>query len=245
MGTVARVNLESAYVLHTRPYRETSLLLEVFSHRHGRVGMVARGAQRPSSPLRGLLQSFRPLAMSWAGAGDLVTLRAAEPTAVAFGLKDLALLAGFYTNELILKLLHRGDPHPELFAHYTSHIINLSEASDVEPYLRQFEMELLREIGYGLNLTEDAVEHKPLVPEQRYEYRIDQGPVAIESASEAEMVFDGSELLAIARCDFSDAPVRRSAKKLMRYVVDYHLGGKPLNTRRIFRDMQQQSAAPG
>jgi len=157
----APVNLEPSYVLHARSYRETSLLLEVFSHQHGRLGMVARGARRPKSVFRGLLDPFQPLRLSWSGRGELQTLRDAELAGTAVSLKGDRVLAGFYLNELLIKFMQRDDPHPQLFALYTQTIADLA-GDAVEPVLRRFELGLLRESGYALNLEADASTDEPL-----------------------------------------------------------------------------------
>jgi DNA repair protein RecO (recombination protein O) len=120
MNSAVRVELEFAYVLHARSYRETSQLLEVFTPGHGRVGLLARGSRRPKSPFRGLLNPFQPLRLSWSGRGELGSLRQVELAGIASAPSGNLLMAGFYVNELILKLLQRNDPHPGLFTHYAS-----------------------------------------------------------------------------------------------------------------------------
>ena len=159
---MVRVELEPAYILHTRAYRETSLILEVFTHGYGRTGLVARGARRPKSPFRGILNSFQPLRLSWSGRGELPTLAQAEQGGQSSQLRGDAVLAGFYVHELLLKLLQRHDPHPQLFGHYATLLANLADGQSVEKLLRIFELELLREIGYALSLDSDAQWHEPL-----------------------------------------------------------------------------------
>src|SRR6478672_7918420 len=151
---------EPAFVLHTYPYRETSLIVEALTERAGRVAMVARGAKRPRSELRGVLQAFQPLALSWAGAGELKTLAKAEWRGGLPLPAGAALLCGFYLNELLLKLLPREDPHPALFAHYEDALRALTEHSTGAAQavvLRRFELKLLAEVGYALALTHEAV----------------------------------------------------------------------------------------
>ena len=151
-----RVELEPAYILHTRPYRESSLILEVFTPGYGRTGLVARGARRPKSPLRGILNSFQPLRLTWSGRGELATLAQAEQGGHSRQLRGDAVMAGFYVHELLLKLLQRHDPHPQLFGHYATLLANLADGHPVEKLLRIFELELLREIGYNSNLNHDV-----------------------------------------------------------------------------------------
>ncbi len=234
----ARVDLEPAWVLHARGYRETSQLLDVFSHEHGRVGLVARGARRPKSPLRGLLNPFQPLRLSWSGRGELQTLRDAEIAGSSLLLTGDALLAGFYVNELLIRFMQRADPHPNLFAFYGQTLDCLQQCSDVEPALRRFEIALLAEAGYALNFQTEAHRPEPLVPEQRYEFFAEQGAVALTDGTH-DAGFSGAELLAIGRDDFSDRQVRRAARRLLRQVINTHLGDSGLRTRKVAAAMKR------
>jgi DNA repair protein RecO (recombination protein O) len=153
-------------------------------------------------------------------------------------------MAGFYVNELLLKLLHRHDPHPNLFAHYSSLIGQLAERESeddgcVEKALRKFELELLQEIGYALNLEQDALKQEPLRAEQLYEFRIDQGAVAVDTGGMDGLFFTGAELLLIGRLQLDDTNALRKAKQLLRHVLDYHIGDKGLQTRRIAAAMKR------
>jgi len=237
-----RVELEPAWVLHTRQYRETSLLIEVFSANHGRLGLIARGARRPKSPLKALLQPFEPLAMSWSGRGDLGTLQQAEavPGRPPLALQGLGLAGGFYANELLIKLLERRDPHPVLFGSYSQLIEQLADPATVEPGLRQFELLLLRELGFGINLSVDAFDLQPLSDESLYEYRLEQGVVPVHDGVEGAMVFKGSTLRAIEASDWSSPDTLRAAKKLLRYTIDHYLDGRELKTRKVYAAMSAQ-----
>jgi DNA repair protein RecO (recombination protein O) len=239
MSSMVRVDLEPAYILHTRPYRETSLILEIFTPDHGRAGLVARGARRPKSPLRGILNPFQPLRLSWAGRGELATLAQAEQGGVSRELRGDAILAGFYVHELLLKLLQRHDPHPRLFGHYATLIASLSDGEPVEKLLRTFELELLREIGYALSLDRDALTGEYLEPDRLYVFRPEQGAVPAEPGHAAEICFSGAELLAIERLELNDIDSLRNAKKLLRHVLDYHLGSNLLQTRRVTGAMKR------
>src|SRR6266404_7748539 len=143
---------QPAFVLHAHPYRETSLIVEALTADYGRVAMVARGARRARSELRGVLQAFQPLSLSWLGAGELKTLVKAEWRGGLPLVTGSALLCGFYLNELLLKLLPREDPHPRLFDAYESALSRLANGADQAPVLRQFELELMAELGYALPL---------------------------------------------------------------------------------------------
>jgi DNA repair protein RecO (recombination protein O) len=239
MSNPAKVDLQPAFVLHSRAYRETSELLEVFTANYGRVGLVARGARRPKSPLRGGLNPFQPLRVSWSGRGELQTLRAVEATDTARELTSDRIMAGFYVNELLMKLLHRHDAHPELFMHYGSVIAQLGIGEGVEALLRSFELELLREIGYALNLERDSISNEPLREAQQYEFRVEQGAVIADHPHEDTFCFSGGELLAIGRREFDDPVVLKRAKYLLRAALNYHLGERGLESRRVAAAMKR------
>lgn len=236
MANPTRVELEPAWVLHTRQYRETSMMLEVFTPGSGRIGLVARGARRPKSPLRALLRPFEPLVISWSGRGDLATLQKAERTGLGVTLRDAGLAAGFYANELLIRLLERRDPHPLLFAHYSALLEELARPERTEPGLRNFEVALLRELGFGLNLGYSAEDHAPIDENQNYEYQLERGvvPVAMEIGG---LVFKGSVLLAIDAGNWTELETRRAAKRLLRYTLDYYLEGRDLKTRKVYTAM--------
>ncbi|NND54754.1 MAG: DNA repair protein RecO [Gammaproteobacteria bacterium] len=239
--STARVDLEPAYVLHARSYRETSLMLEVFTHTHGRIGLIARGARRPKSAMRGLLSPFQPLRLSWSGRGELQTLRDAELAGIAASLTGDQVLSGFYLNELLLKFLQRHDPHTDLFAHYAQTIAELagaSESAGIEPVLRRFELGLLRESGYALNLAEDAITHEPLEPDAWYDFYPDRGAIP-RQGEDTGLRFRGAELLAIDAGEFATPATTRAARRLLRAVINTHLGDAGLRTRRVAAAMRR------
>src|SRR6476660_1356172 len=161
---------QAAFVLHTYPYRETSVIVETLTEEHGRVALVARGAKRPRSELRGVLQAFQPLTLSWAGAAELKTLVKAEWRGGLPLPGGAALLCGFYLNELLLKLLPREDPHPLLWRAYEAALTRLAAGHPQAPILREFEVRLLSELGYALPLTHEADTGRPIDPSARYYY---------------------------------------------------------------------------
>lgn len=236
-GAVERVDMEAAFMLHANPYRESSRILDVFSQQHGRVGLVAQGARRPKSQWRSVLRPFQPLRMSWSGRGSLYTLRGAEPSATPFDIRGVALMSAYYLNELLIALMQRRDAHPDLFAHYGAALDALAGGGTPEVVLRRFEVVLLAEIGYGLSIDEDVVEHRPLEPERRYEYVIERGPVPVDAERSDELVFSGADLLAIGRGEFADAGQLSSAKRLLRPVLNQALGGRTLRTREVLAAM--------
>jgi DNA repair protein RecO (recombination protein O) len=222
-------------VLHQRPYRESSALLEVFSESYGRVGLVARGVRAPKSRQRGELQPFRPLRLSWSARGDLGTLTGVESGGAAPALQGAALYSGFYLNELLTRLLVRHDPHAELYSLYKISLQCLAESTDVEPVLRLFEKRLLEEIGYGLLLDCEAQHGEALEPQRYYDYHLESGPVAVAGRDAPGFIFPGSSLLALAREELIAPEVLHDAKRLMRAALNLYLGGKPLKSRELFK----------
>jgi len=236
-----RVQLEPAWLLHHRPFRDSSQILDVLSRNHGRLALVARGSRGAKSKLRGILRPFLPLQLSWVMRSDLGTLTGAEMNGAPLSLAGDSLLSGYYVNELILKLLHRHDPQKEIFAVYGTTIERLASSQDIAPCLRQFEIELLRMLGYALNLDHDTESQEPLRPQQHYEYRVEQGPVPV-SARDGPMVFTGVELIAIRKQQFAETAVLKQAGRLLRNVIAFHLDGKELNSRKVLREMRRSRA---
>lgn len=235
---------EPAFVLHAYPYRETSLIVEAFTAGFGRVPMVARGAKRPRSEIRGLLQAFQPLALSWAGGGELKTLVKAEWRGGLPLLGGSALLCGFYINELLLKLLAREDAHPGLFDDYAAALQALASESTgaaQAAVLRRFEVRLLAALGYGMQLGHD-VDGAAIDPARAYHFAPDRGPrlvvahVAQEPGAHPRIV-RGATLLALGAGRFADAETASEAKHLMRDVLDHHLEERRIVSRRVVRDL--------
>ena len=235
MSTLGRIDLEPAFVLHARSWRETSLLVEAFSRGHGRVGLIARGARRPKSGMRGLLQPFTPLLLSWRGKGELATLTGVEADAGIAPLAGSVAIVGFYLNELLLRFLHRHDPEPALFGHYRAALGAIACAEDPEPVLRVFEKRLLQVVGYALELEREAGTGLAIEPDARYRYAADTGPVPWSDAVGPGVCVSGSTLLALAREELDDGRALREAKRLMRSIIDEHCGGRVLASRSLWR----------
>ncbi len=241
MSERARPALQPVYILHRQPYRETSLLLEAFSAEHGRVGLVARGVRRGKGATQGLLQPFVPLLLSWVGKGDLATLHGAEPRGAMLSLSGRALISAFYLNELLIRLLHRHDPHDELFAAYELALQRLAVLADRPEWaLRLFEKSLLQELGYGLLLECEAESGEPIQPALRYCYHVQHGPLAADKTDEG-IVLHGATLLALADDAVLDERGLGEAKRLMRAALAPLLGTRPLRSRELF----QQTYAGG
>jgi DNA repair protein RecO (recombination protein O) len=233
-----RAELEPAFVLHTYPYKETSLIVEAFTRRLGRVGLLARGARRPRSALRGVLLSFHPLRLSWSASVELGTLLSAEWSGGHDALSGFALMCGFYLNELLLRLVPREDPHEALFDAYRESLRRLGAGEPAAGVLRAFERRLLAELGYAPLLERDAASGAPVEPGRRYAYELDRGPVAVGAAGRGELVVSGQTLLDVARDDYARPETREEARALMRALIGQRLGGQPLHTRSVLRELQ-------
>lgn len=238
-GDRQRQDAQPAFVLHTYPFRETSLVVEVYTRNFGRIGLVARGARRPRSALRGLLMAFQPLLLSWAGKSELRTLHKAEWQGGIPQLRGLGLMCGFYLNELLLKFLAREDPHEALFAVYHEAILTLAHDAEPAATLRRFEKHLLRELGYALTLDREADTGEPIDPERTYTYVIERGPIALNARSQTQLEISGKTLLDLACDNFSDPATLAQSKTLMRFLVNHYLGNQELHTRQLLRELQQ------
>lgn len=230
---------QSAFVLHSYPYRETSLVLEVFSRQHGRVALVARGARRPRSALRGLLMAFQPLSLSWFGKHELRTLHGAEWQGGQPQLQGTGLLCGFYLNELLLNLMARDDPHQHLFDYYQQTLQRLAQEDDHASTLRCFEKHMLQELGYALLLEREAQGGKPIDAQRRYRYVIEHGALPEEEGEAGGLSVLGKTLRDMAADDYRDVTSAQQSKQLMRMLLNHHLAGKPLHTRELIKDLQK------
>ena len=248
--------MDRAYVLHSYPYRETSLILQAWTEKHGRLGLVAKGARRPRSASRAVLVPFQPLVMDWFGRGELKTLKTAEPAAPATPLGGQNLLSAFYLNELLLKLTTREDPHEGLFEAYDEAIgalrtLSRTKAADgpspIEPVLRRFELRLLQELGYAVELGREAGTHAPIVAEREYLYVVERGPVPAPPAGETPanaVRLSGRTLLDLEHGCLEGASTISQAKLLMRLLIGHSLNGQELATRAMVRDLQRLEGGP-
>ena len=232
-----KVDGQPAFVLHTYPFRETSLIVEVFTRDYGRVALLARGARRPRSALRGLLLAFQPLELAWAGKGEVQTLMKTEWQGGQPLLAGKALFCAYYLNELLMHLLPREDAHARLFSVYAETLSRFAERLK-ESDLRCFERALLQELGYGLTLEKDA-RGVSIDIAGHYAYEIEHGPVKLQRPGSSALSVSGKTLIDLAHEDFSDPRSLLEAKQLMRTLIAHYTGGKGLETRRIFMELQE------
>ncbi|HEU0204619.1 MAG TPA: DNA repair protein RecO [Burkholderiaceae bacterium] len=242
-GVEGRVEQQPGFVLHSYPWRETSLIVELLTRDYGRVAVVARGAKRPTSQFRGLLAPFAPLLVSWSGRNDVKSLIRAEWCGGLAPLRGEGLFAAFYVNELIVRLLARADPHEALFASYVEALRALAQGrSDEETALRGFEMDLLREIGW-LPALDHAADGAPIEAEAWYRVDAERGLIRIErrveDAATATVNVRGRTAMAMATRDLAPEEIAAESKAMLRFLIRYHLGSQPLNTRRILQDLKR------
>jgi DNA repair protein RecO (recombination protein O) len=244
---------DRAFVLHTWPWRETSAIAEVFTASHGRMGLVAKGAKRPKSAIRGVLQLFQPLTLGWFGKSEMKTLKTAEHRRFLPQLSGAALVSAFYLNELVMKLTHRDVPHEGLFEAYEDAIETLSGGclagsratrDEIAVVLRRFEVRLMRELGYGLRLEEESHNHAPIEARHRYWYAVDRGAMRVDSSlgtsrTDADALeLSGKTLIDMADDDYRDPVTLAESKMLMRHLITRMLGDKILYSRQLMREMK-------
>jgi DNA repair protein RecO (recombination protein O) len=229
---------EPGYVLHNHPFKETSLVVEVFTRNVGRLGLVAKGARRPRSALRGTLMAFQPLLLYWSGKSELRLLHRAEWQGGQPQMAGLALICGFYLNELVLKLTQRDDPHAGLYSGYEDALAGLRCGHAPGAVLRRFERRMLADLGYGLTLTED-VEGCEIDPAANYVYIPERGALPLPPGQQpgaAGLQILGRTLLDMARDEYSDPLTAQQSRAIMRLVINHHLGGQTLHTRQLLRE---------
>lgn len=238
---------DTGFVLHSIAWRETSLIVEVFTRSHGRLGLIAKGARRPRSAMRGLLQPFQPLEIRWAGKGELRTLIGAEWVGGMSLLDGPALMPGFYLNELLVRLLPREDAHPALFDDYRETLELLGDKANAEPVLRRFECNLLREMGYAPSFDHETQEGGAAVePHGFYVVNPQTGIHRAAAADASHEAFRGETLLALSHAGDSVAKalealrepaIAAESKRLLRMLLGHQLGEDALASREVMREL--------
>lgn len=233
---INRVHIQPAYILHYRPYRDTSLLIDILSEDYGYISAIAQGARSVRSALKGLLQPFTPLLLSWSGKTELMRLNSAEANGLPHTLSGDSLISAIYINELLLRCLHKFDPHPNLYHFYHTTLTHLSLTKLIQPILRNFEKNLLDELGYAITLDCCAKTGKNVEPEKYYQLDISQGLTELTAEQlriTAKNVFSGDSLLALANGTLSKLQHLRDAKSIMRLALLPLIGDKPLKSREL------------
>lgn len=233
---------QRAFVLHSRPFSETSLLLDFFTEGEGKIRLLAKGARRNRSPLRGCLQPFTPLLIRWGGKGEIKTLINADPVSLALPLSGTVLYSGLYLNELTTRVLEFGTPYSDLFFDYLTCLQVLAASEHTpESALRQFELALLSYLGYGVDFLHCAGSGEPVADTMTYRYREEKG--FIGSLVVDQLSFTGKQLKALASREFPDADSLKAAKRFTRVALKPYLGGKPLKSRELFRQFTYSPTA--
>ena len=231
---------EPAYLIHQRPYSETSQIINLFSRHYGRVDAIAKGSKRPKSKFKSFLQPFSPILVSWSGRSQLKTLRSVDiSSGKQSNVSRKHLMSAFYLNELILSFLTTADPYPDLFDAYSLAINNLSNADSSEIILREFEIQLLTEIGYAINFQTEAMSSKKIEPNLSYRFIAEEGFVSSVTSSARDTLIKGSVIQSIDQKDFSQPQTMRAAKRIIRESVKYHLSGKELNTKKVVKSLKK------
>jgi DNA repair protein RecO (recombination protein O) len=247
------VNTQIAYILHKRAYRETSSILEVLTKDYGRVSLMARGSRGAKSRIAGNLLLFTPLVVSWQGRGDLPYLKSVERADLkAPSLKSRPLLSAMYINELLMYLLHKDDVHEAIFEHYHRCLYALENGNNLEITLRQFEIKLLELLGFGLNVQTEADTGAVIQADAQYLYHLEHGAVLRTTAVHNEEMgllpqISGHCLLALSRESYQELATNTQymaeLKRLMRFVINFHLGNKKLKSRELFRPVEKSMSA--
>ncbi|AWI51336.1 DNA repair protein RecO [Actinobacillus porcitonsillarum] len=227
---------QRGFVLHKREYSETSLLVDLFTENYGRITLLAKGARRPRSPLKALLQPFTPLLLRWSGKGDLKVLTKVEAAALTLPMNTKALYSGFYINEVLVRVLENQTAYQELFHHYLQCVTHLAlRSEELEPILRTFEFHVLKALGYGVDFTHCMATGLDVEPEMTYQFRENEGFIA--SLLQNNLSFLGKDLLAFAALDFSEKSVQQAAKRFTRIALKPYLGSQPLKSRELFQSI--------
>jgi DNA repair protein RecO (recombination protein O) len=235
-----RIDLTPGYLLHHRPWRDTSRILEVLTREHGRLTLFARGVRGPAAKLAPVLQPFQLLLLSWHGRGEAPNLTGAERAAHAAALPANCLLAAFYLNELLLRLTTRHDALPQLFDHYHGTLERLRAGVPLAPCLRVFEKRLLQELGYGLDLAAQAHSGLPIEPQGYYEFLPGSG--LVPARAHAAHPLCGRSLLSLAEETLSGARELEDAQRVLQAALGACLEGRPLATRLVAKSMQRKAA---
>jgi DNA repair protein RecO (recombination protein O) len=231
--------LEPAYLLHHRPWSDTSRILDLMTRGHGRVTLFAHGARRPKSPLRAVLRPFLPLLVSWSGPAVGGTLTSAESAERPVAMPPERLMSGFYLNELMLRLLPKEDRHEALYDAYAAALRQLADGAE-HAALRSFESVLLEELGYGVDLARDAGSGRPLEADRYYHFEPGRGVVAVRDTEPGSDSYAGRDVLGVAHGEFGQAPVLKAARRIYGAAIAHCLEGRGLASREVMLAMRRR-----
>ncbi|WP_020210493.1 DNA repair protein RecO [Gilvimarinus chinensis] len=229
-----RVELQPAYIIHTRPYRDTSFIVHCFTPQYGILATVVRGQRQKKKSQRALLNPFIPLLISAQGKAGMLLMTHFEGAGIPHSLKGICLYSGLYLNELLHRLIPEADPHPEIFSAYQQALSELAETECPEPVLRRFEQSLLQAMGVAISWTEEALDSGPIRSEAYYRLETQQGFVPVMAGEKKTGLFYGEHILQVARQRFDLVSARQTAKRVNRCLLQALLGAKPLRSREFF-----------
>lgn len=232
MASTSKKENQPIYILHTYPFKETSLIVEILSREFGRIAVIAKGARRPKSSLRGMLLPFQSLQATWSGFQDLKTLHSIDWSDAFLTIEGNALVCGFYLNELVMRLVPKDDPCPRLYDFYHKTILALTLNKSLNITLRRFELRLLQELGYEVSLKND-VQGSIIDPKKQYFYHAGSGASEIDKFSD-KFVISGKTLLDMSDDNYENKKTEQESKQLMRYLINHYIGDKPLYSKRLF-----------
>ena len=237
---VERVHQQSGFVIHQRPYKNTSMIVDVFTRDYGRISLVAKAVKQAKSSLKSILHPFQLLQVSWVRRSDLGTLTQAEIVSTPTEYLANRLYAAFYLNELLMRVLTPNDPATGVFSLYENALKNLLDAEKIEVILRIFEKDLLQTLGYEIQLIEEADTHQPISREKLYQFTPEYGFTSIDNTIESSsIVFQGDHLLAFHENNLMDAEVLRTAHRITYINLKRLLGDKPLKSRELLSAFRQ------
>lgn len=239
MSPARRTQLEPAWLLHHRPWGDTSRILELLTRAHGRITLFAHGARRPKSPWRSVLMPFQPLLVSWTGRGDGGTLTGAEIAGAVAALPPAQLLSAFYVNELLLRLLPKEDRHERLYDTYAATLGSL-RGTPGHRALRDFERVLLEELGYGLELAHDAGSGEAVLPDRYYHFEPGRGVFAVREGVTAGDALRGHDVIAVWRGELVGAPSLTAARRIFGAAIAHCLEGRSLASREVMMALRRQ-----
>ncbi|MCP8898897.1 DNA repair protein RecO [Gilvimarinus xylanilyticus] len=234
-----RVELEQAYIIHTRPYRDTSIIAHCLTRQHGMIGAVVRGQRQKKNAHRSLINPFIPLLVSMQGKGSLLLMTHFEASGLRHFLQGPALYSGLYLNELLLRLLPEGDAHPQVFTAYQDAVQSLAQSAEIEPVLRGFEYRLLQELGVGINWSHCAASGEAIEPEAWYRLDPEAGFIKCVNPPAGLAVLKGADILAVSYHGEDSVVAKRTAKRVNRQLLEHLLGAKPLRSRELFRQVNR------